>query len=319
MKNINKYKVKGFNTFVLQYGRDTELNMDRSKCIGSSDVGSIMGVNPYCSAYKLFLEKMGTITNCLDDKKKKRLAIGRMMEDFILACYLDVNEIDAVDIQRDARVIKEMFTAQADAIVNGTIIEIKNIDRFYDSYIKDGEIIIPEYYKYQMYWQMYLFNIKQAKLVVYNNSEQQLYQMDLYYPNNDVIQDMLEKVNVFKRAIETRNVDLIKPDTLEDMILLDSKPKGISYIPIKQFYDELISLNSQVKELDKRVEDCKNHIKLYMGEYDTLTKDDKPIITYKTQTSNRLDTDFVKNNYPEIYEKGIQVSKSRVFKFVAAK
>lgn len=319
MKNINKYKINGFRAYIEQYGRDNELNIDRSKIIGSSDIGSIMEVNPYCSAYKLFLEKTGVLPNTFDNDKKKKLAIGKMMEDFIINCYLNIHGIEYDNIQRDVRITKDSFTAQADAIIEDTIIEVKNIERFYGQYTDSGELKIPEYYKYQMFWQMYLFGIKKAKLVVYNNSEQQLYELPLDYPSQEEIAIMIAKAHHFLKALIDKNVDMVKPKSIEDMILINSKNVGINYLPVKQFYDDLLVLNTQLKDIENKISNCKKNIILYMGEHDSLLKDGKTILTYKTQITNRLNTESIKENHSDIYNDNIKQIKTRVFKLANAK
>jgi len=315
MKNLNKYKIGGFDVMVQQYSRDTALKMNRSKIIGSSDIGSIMGVNPYCSAYKLFLEKIGNINPDFDARTIKKMAIGKMMEDFILSAYLDIYGIDATSIGRDVRIDKEGFTAQADAIVDGVILEIKNIEKFYGGFLEHGELAIPAYYKYQMYWQMYLFGIKQAKLIVFNNSEQQLYALDCEYPAPQVIELMLSKANEFLNALQTGNVDLIKPDLIDDYALMHPKATGLSYIPVKQFYDDLLVLNEQIKELEKQAEEKKNTIKLYMKDSEAIyNEDDKAMVSWKAVTTSRIDSDKLKSEYPDIYNASLKYTTARVFK-----
>ena len=71
MKNVIKHK--------LPSTREEWLSK-RLKGIGGSDAGSILGLNPYKSAYTLWCEKTGRIHN---DTDNEAMRLGRDLEDYV--------------------------------------------------------------------------------------------------------------------------------------------------------------------------------------------------------------------------------------------
>ena len=71
MKNVIKHK--------LPSTREEWLSK-RLKGIGGSDAGSILGFNPYKSAYTLWCEKTGRIHNDIDNESMR---LGRDLEDYV--------------------------------------------------------------------------------------------------------------------------------------------------------------------------------------------------------------------------------------------
>jgi len=244
------------------------------------------------------------------------------MEDFILCAYLDTVEVaSSDDFKRDERITKGNFTAQADAIINGVILEIKNIANFYAPfYNEQGDLTIPAYYRYQMYWQMYLFGLKHAKLVVFNNKEQEIYTFDLDYPPCETIDNMIKEANHFLEALRVQNVNMLRPENVDDYALItpseDNLANRLSYVPVKQFYDDLMVLTVQIKELETKADECRKQLKLYMQDRPVLYDETKerPMVSWKAVTSNRLDTSRLKEELPEVYNNFLKATTTRVFK-----
>ena len=93
------------------------------------------------------------------------------------------------------------------------------------------------------------------------------------------------------------------------------KPTGLSYIPVKQFYDDLLVLNEQIKELEQQAEEKKNSIKLYMKDSEAIyNEDDKAMVSWKAVTTSRIDSDKLKSEYPDIYNANLKYTTARVFR-----
>lgn len=218
MENINKFKLKGFDEFVLQYGRDNELDIDRSTIIGGSDVPIIMGVSPFISAEELYCQKLGLVESNFSKEAKLRMSIGKMMEDFITCLFLDYSGINT-EVIRDKRFttnfgkFKNNFTAQCDLIIENKIYEIKNIS-FFSKHWKNEykELIVPIYYQYQIYWQMMISGIKNANLLVYNNVEQQLYILPVEYPPIDLEKKIFKSCEHFLERLINKNEKITELD-----------------------------------------------------------------------------------------------------------
>lgn len=60
----------------------------RKNGLGGSDASTIMGVNPWCSPYALFLEKTGLVDD--DDADNERMLWGRKLEPIVAEHYVEV-------------------------------------------------------------------------------------------------------------------------------------------------------------------------------------------------------------------------------------
>ena len=77
--------------------------------------------------------------------------------------------------------------------------------------------------------------------------------------------------------------------------------------------DELMAVKAQIKELETREEELKQRLILALdGNDEGLTE--KFSVTWREQTRNTVDTKELKKQMPEIYERFLKSSKSRVLK-----
>lgn len=124
----------------------------RKTKVGGSDIAAIMGISPWKSAYTLWLEKTGRKS---DDKATPWMLRGTQLEPLALDTYTQFT---------DNIVIPSVCTSKnwgiAMASLDGVsedgklILEIKcPSDRVFQMAL-EGKI--PEYYKCQMQWQMYV-------------------------------------------------------------------------------------------------------------------------------------------------------------------
>ena len=145
----------------------------RSQGIGGSEVGTILGLNPWESAYTLFHKKQGNI----DDTVEPNWAIrfGNAFEAPILALYQEEHpEAEIFLTGTFANKEHSWKHANPDALakVNGEwqIIEVKTA--------RAGFRELPAHYEAQVIWYMHVTGIRKARLVAVAGMTWQEFEID---------------------------------------------------------------------------------------------------------------------------------------------
>ena len=69
------------------------------------------------------------------------------------------------------------------------------------------------------------------------------------------------------------------------------------------------------EEVQAEITKAEERVKAYFMQYDTITYDGRPLATFKTVTSHRLDSKALKADNPDIYAKYIKESTTRQLLF----
>jgi len=142
--------------------KDKEWHEIRASGISGTDVGAIMGVSPFKSAFKLWAEKTGQIDDHVEQNRAMRL--GQLIEPALIQNFkeehpeMQVNEVGTYRHQDHPELI-----ANPDAIATlGDklwIIEIKTARQYWET--------VPEHYIRQCWHYADVFNADGIKLVSY--------------------------------------------------------------------------------------------------------------------------------------------------------
>ena len=107
------------------------------------------------------------------------------------------------------------------------------------------------------------------------------------------------------------------PITREDILRAIGKviPQAKEATPeIKEFFEQLVMAKRAVKDAQSIVEEMQEAIQLYLLENDTLTVDGRVALTWKEQSTKRMDTKAIQAELPEIAKKYTNESTTRVFR-----
>ena len=283
---------------------------ERRQGIGGSDVGAIMGANPYCSITKCYKEKVGDIP---PPELNYAMEWGSILEDVVGRKYAEDNNIhfhggSLVEETPDYPVSKggvmyEPSTKRSSKhnwayahpdfyIVNKakeiTGIEIKTVgEGIYNKYWVVGEI--PPWQYYQIVWYSMVTKINKWILVGFaphlrsrtNPMFTHEIEVDL-----DTQLKVWERVDYFWNCVLDRTLPDIKNPSGEDIKLLypESTAEVVpSNSDIDSKCDRLKDVKSQIKPLEEEEEVLKNQIKNYMGNCGILTNQEgNTIATYKS-------------------------------------
>jgi len=141
---------------------DQEWHDLRAKGISGTDVGAIMGVSPFTSAFKLWAIKTGQIDGHVEQNRAMRL--GQLIEPALIQMFTEEHpEMQVHEVGTYAHEDHPQLIANPDALaVEGDklwIIEIKTARQYWET--------VPEHYIRQCWHYADVFNADGIKLVSY--------------------------------------------------------------------------------------------------------------------------------------------------------
>jgi putative phage-type endonuclease len=169
--------------------------------ISGSEIGTILGLSPWTSAFTLWAEKTGRIERAAVGNTAMRL--GTLVEPAIRQLYQESHPDHVVEeVGTYAALTAQWMHANPDAICldengEGYILEIKHTAMYWDA--------IPEHYKAQVFWYMYVFDLKRTVFAVVNAGRYKEYELAW---DDFEFAAMLQQVTKFRSYV----LDNIQPD-----------------------------------------------------------------------------------------------------------
>ena len=277
----------------------------RSKGLGGSDAGAVMGLNPYKSAYSLWAEKTGQISNVVEENEAIRL--GNDLEDYVAKRFA---EQENKKIKRSSYCYQSkefpFMRANVDRLIVGenAALECKTANPF-----KDGDYsndIIPPTYYCQCLHYMAVCGFDRIYLAVL------VFQKGFY---TYVIDRGNEAVEADIRALikaESEFWKLVEDGTAPDIDGSESTAQTLKQLhkdELKTVFDlteydekldEIQELKEQQKELKTRQKTLENELKEILINCD-YGQSSIYNVSAKVTTSNRFDTDKFKKENLKIY------------------
>lgn len=176
---------------------------------------------------------------------------------------------------------------------------------------------IPLYYETQIQWYCGILKLKGMYLaVLIGGSDFRMYWVDA---RPDVFQVIKEKCSAFwNNYVLTKTPP--EPINIEDVLKLYGRSNGKAIEAQGDLainYGEYARLNGEIKELKKQQDAVKAKIAIDMKDNEILTLDGKKVLTYKTQTSKRFDSDSFKQEHLNDYYDYLKESSTRVMRVCA--
>ena len=169
--------------------------------ISGSEIGAILGLSPFTSAVTLWAEKTGRIERDVVGNTAMRL--GQLVEPAIRQLYVEQHPDHVVEeVGTYASIHASWMHANPDAVCidetgQGYILEIKHTALYWDA--------VPEHYKAQVFWYMFVFGLKKSVFAVVNAGR---------YKEYEVIWDDFEWQAILQRVTDFRQnvLDNLQPD-----------------------------------------------------------------------------------------------------------
>lgn len=289
----------------------------RTKSIGGSDCGAILGMNKYESPLSLYNKKIGLIEP-EDISDKLPVRFGNWNEDLVAKLFEEetgkkVRNHNFMMYHKDY----DFISANVDKVLvsENAILECKTASEFKKKEWIDGNV--PGSYMAQCYHYMLVTGAERVYIaVLFGNSS---FQYEVIERDEEVLQQILEKeINFWKNHVEKR----IPPEAdnskaSEDALNKMWQPKKESEI---KFGDEQANLlkkwhiiQKQKKQLDEDERAVKNKLREYMGENE-VGKSENFKATWKPQKSSRFDKKRFEKDNPELAKQYIKQSESRILR-----
>ncbi|SOD42421.1 YqaJ viral recombinase family nuclease [Nitrosovibrio sp. Nv4] len=300
------------------------LTPDRQTFIGGSDVAAILGISKWKSPFQLYHEKIGAYVEESNPLRDKVLNRGKRWEPVVVEMLIDELESQGREVKiigRNARYQDPQHPFLAAEIdlellidgeeVNG---EIKTVHPFAaKDWGEEGTDEIPVYYTAQVMHGLMIKPRRRAIVAALIGADD--LRLHEVVRDDDLITGIRAKEIEFWQRVQDRVAP--EPTEAADVKWLYGKDLGT----VAEADDGLALLCQALKDkktsfktLEEEIEELSTSIKIRIGNAATLLYRDRPIATWKTQQTNRLDTKALETAHPEIAVAFRKTTESRVLR-----
>ena len=289
-----------------------DFTQDRTKYIGGSDIGAILGLSKYQSALDVWMEKTGKEVKALDSLP---LRFGSFAEEFVASEY--ARHTGSELIHDESIYLHSQYSfmsAHIDRFVHGDglsnpatrLLECKTANPFArGEWGETGTDQVPMSYLCQCIWYMAITGIAQCDLaVLFGNSDFRIYEIE---------RDLELEALVIEKALHFWNERVLKdippPAQTEgdyQALFKKSDPSKTVEANLKtvELIRQLQSLGKHSSDVDEQITQIKQHIMNEMKEAEVLRHQGNVIATWKApKPSFRLDGKRLETEAKEIFER----------------
>lgn len=296
----------------------------RTKGIGGSDAGAILGLNKYSSPLSVYKAKVDGIQKDLSDNANVRR--GRELEDFVLEKYVQpkMHEYGFVVTKPDFMIINADYPflrANVDGIARSIthlsyktslLIEIKCVSAFAeDAWDGPDYCGIPPYYYAQIQHYLVVTGMRAGYLVALFD---RTWSVKWYTIKRDekFIADMLPKLKLFYDV----NMCMEIPPKIDYALDKEDAAKAIDETDDSKFSPnedmqklvvEYTNVSSEMKALEKRKNDITSELLEMYRQGNCPTNG---IVKFSTVKSSRFNSTRFKEEHPDMYKEYCEESES---------
>lgn len=319
MKNAERFPIRNRGLKMLPFDSQEEWLAIRRGYIGGSDAGSIIGMNPYNSAFSVWAEKTGK-TEPFGGNIATRT--GTLLEDLVARLFME--ETGKTVRRLNYTLVNEAYPfacANLDREIIGedAFLECKTTNNYVNiRQFKTGEF--PDIYYAQVVHYMAVTGAKKAYLAVLSECRD----FRIFELERD--EDEIEALMSAERDFWNNYVLTGKtPPTdghsatgraIQQMFPMDDGDTA-DLSDIEADLALRRNLTNTVKEVKSEIDEIENRIKLRMGEASKGTCG-RFTVSWKVQNTSGLDREKIKADYPDI-DFGKYTTKSRVFRVTEKK
>lgn len=298
----------------------------RRQSLGASEVAAALGFSSYQSTYSLWAEKTGRLPGDHRDETDQ-MRWGKVLEPVILDEFERLTGLTAYSREMSWRHPDiEWATASPDALATESeyaaalgIVEAKSA--FMPWHPKGEEPAgehVPAEYSLQAHWQMWVCGLDRAWIPLFAVGKRQLYVYELERDER-LIEVAVDAARQFWHYVETDTEPPVDAHeaTGRALAAVHSGPADVAVELDRDTADaltELRQLKLRMKPLDERRAYLENVVKKSLGDATTGTIAGAAAVTWKEQTSRRIDTKALREEMPEVAEKFTTESAYRVLR-----
>lgn len=289
--------------------------------IGASDVAGVLGESPWESPWSIWASKVGLLP---DREATDSMRLGTDLEPIIGRWFTDRT---GLHVAGEQTWLTHQHWPWMRATVDGFVMESPGdhldaaLGVFEAKYSADAPWESPpRHYVVQVNWQMMTAGTDRAWLaclhMAFGRPSFAVYEIER---DDRLCDELRARCNAFWESYVLTGDPPPTDDTAATTDAIraaypDAVPGSIveATAEIEQTVRVLVGLQVQERELAAEIREHKNAIAAALGERETLADADGGVlVTFKTSTAHRLDTDRVKTEHPEIYAACLVESSSR--------
>ncbi len=287
--------------------------MERKGFIGGSDISAVMGMNRWVTPLQLWSEKTGKIESP-DLSGNEAVEMGTELEETVARLF---TKRTGKKVRRAPKNYTHDFNkfmrCQVDRLVVGTdeLLECKTASAYKLKEWEDDEI--PQEYILQVMWQLGITGRKIGHIAVLIGGQKFLYKEIKADP--ELFQKLEIEAIKFWGMVNDKIAPMAMGDDSDFMIKLH--PESDDNLQEHEEMNDSIALLQQVKATIKdsieQKDDLEAKLKQVIGDNLGIETSDYKL-TWKKQTTKRLDQKNLKEEQPEIYNRYSYDSDSRVLR-----
>jgi putative phage-type endonuclease len=287
-------------------------------CIGGSTIAAVLGL----SNFRTKLQVWGELTGMLpkeDISGKMQVRLGNKMEAVVAEVFTE-------DTGKKLHRVNETFThdnypylvGHIDRRVVGerAIVEIKAVSAYARDQWKDGKA--PQEYVLQLMWYLGLTKTNMGYLVaLVGNTDLAIVPVIF---DKEIYETMVKKAvdfweNFVIPKVMPMQITSDDGSTLYQLFPIADPNKDIMLTDeANRLIEQIESASTELKMLEADVETYKNLLKAMLKDGES-GQTDKYRVTWKTQHSNRIDTERFKKEQEELYKAYLKTTSTRVLRY----
>lgn len=306
--------------------------------VGGSDVATIFGLSPWTTPLELWMVKKGRMKP-KSPPNPDQLAMGHMLEPIAAHFYAQRTGNTVTDdnylyqhatLEYALANIDRRYTRKEDG--EGGVLECKSLTYHKAADWADGAI--PIYYELQLRYYLAVLDEKHGAFSALwgNNPENDLAtpHIERVQAKEDIIFEKLDRWIWSLRHDKPPTMEDVQPQLAMDALarIYGAGKKGLATIEFPRKYEpqlrkiaalqeENAQLKGAIKKNEEAIEAHSVRIAELMKEHEhgiLTTTTDKLLVDFVTSTSRRVSSEYLKQNYPSIYEEARKPSKNRKVK-----
>ena len=288
---------------------------ERQKGIGGSDVGAILGVNKYKTPFQIYLEKTQEIKEVQESSEAAYW--GTELEDMVAK---EFSKRTGKKVRRDTKhfVSKRypFMVANIDRRVVGekAILECKTVNQFGAKEWEGEEI--PASYLVQVQHYIYVTGAEKAYIACLIGGQKFIWKE--MKRDDELIEMIINAEKDFWKLVEEKTPPALDGSSAAEKYLkerfkdVQEGTKVALDSEHKEMIEEYLNLKEQIKELKQETKALENSLKLKIGDNE-VGYIDNFLVNWRGYLRTSIDSEKLKEEQPEIYDKYLKKSKYRKF------
>lgn len=290
----------------------------RLKGIGGSDAGAILGLNEYKSAYTLWCEKTGRISNNIDNEAMR---LGRDLEDYVAKRF---EEATGKKVRRSGFSYQSkeypFMLANVDRLIVGEDagLECKTANMITKTKYDKGDIPANYYAQCMHYMAVTGLSKWYIAILVMNKG---FYFFEVLRDGEEIT-TLINEEKAFWEHVETDTEPYIDGSTSTGDSIYKlhptSKDETVDIFGHESELKRYLFIKEQIKKLEDEKKEYENQFKHELGDA-TSGFISNYIINWKEQTKNSVDVKKLQTDHPKVYEECLKKTSYRKFEIKEAK